>query len=94
MPPVFKGIDDKGNPIGTNVTFWKAVKAGAKAPDGKPLWYKKGIQYWDAVDATDDGVLGGYGHVSSLDAQENAEFLNDVMGEHLEDAESEGEKLV
>ena len=56
MPPVFKGIDDKGNPIGTNVTFWKAVKAGAKAPDGKPLWYKKGIQYWDGVDATDDGA--------------------------------------
>ena len=94
MPPVFRGTDDKGNPIGTNVTFWKAVKAGAKDKAGKPLWYKKGIQYWDGVDATDDGVLGGYGHVSSLDARENSEFLEDVMGEHLEEARDDGQKLV
>jgi protein N-terminal methyltransferase len=84
MPPVFKGVDDSGNSIGTNVSFWKAVAAGSKDASGKPLWYKKGIDYWDTVDATDDGVLGGYGHVSSVDAKENAEFLRDTLGDVLE----------
>lgn len=84
MPPMFKGIDDKGNPIGTHTAFWKAVKAGAKGADGKPLWYKKGIDYWDTVEATDDGVLGGYGHVSDLDAKENSEFLRSVLGDALD----------
>ena len=44
MPPVFKGIDDKGNPIGTNVTFWKAVKAGAKAPSVAPKFEALGLE--------------------------------------------------
>ena len=65
----------------------------AKDKAGKPLWYKKGIQHWDGVDVTDDGVLGGYGHVSSLDAGELG-FLEDVMGERLEEARDDGRKLV
>ena len=94
MPPVFKGKDDHGNSIGNNITFWKAVKEGAKAPDGKPLWYKKGIDYWDNVEATDDGVLGGYGHVSKLDAKENTEFLEATFGEALEAKRTGSRKLV
>ena len=94
MPPVFKGKDDRGNSIGTNVTFWKAVKEGAKAPDGKPLWYKKGIEYWDAVEATDDGVLGGYGHVSTQDAIDNTAFLETVFGDALEAKKTGSRKLV
>ena len=29
-------------------------------------------------------MLGGYGHVSSADAKENAEFLRDTLGDVLE----------
>lgn len=83
MPPVFKGLDDRGNSIGTNVSFWKAVAAGAKDGNGKPLWYKKGLDFWDAVEPTDDGVLGGYGHVSERDAKENGEFLEETFGSVL-----------
>ena len=36
MPPVFKGVDDRGTSIGTNVSFWKAaVAAGSKDASGK-----------------------------------------------------------
>ena len=91
MPPVFKGLDASGNSIGTNVTFWKAVAAGEKDGTGKPLWYKKGIDYWDTVPATDDGVLGGYGHVSDADAKENVQFLKETFGEVL-DARRDGKK--
>ena len=94
MPPVFKGVDDTGQSIGTHVAFWKAVKAGAKGPDGKELWYKKGIDYWDAVPATDDGVLGGYGHVSSLDAKENREFLDSIFVDALREQREGSRKLV
>lgn len=94
MPPVFKGKDDRGNSIGNNLTFWKAVKEGAKAPDGKPLWYKKGIEYWDAVEATDNGVLGGYGHVSTQDALDNTAFLEAVFGDALEAKKTGSRRLV
>lgn len=94
MPPVFTGKDDRGNSIGNNLTFWKAVKEGAKAPDGKPLWYKKGIEYWDAVAATDDGVLGGYGHVSTQDALDNTAFLEAVFGDALEAKKTGSRRLV
>ena len=70
------------------------MKAGAKGPDGKELWYKKGIDYWDAVPTTDDGVLGGYGHVSSLDAKENREFLDSIFGDALEEQREGSRKLV
>jgi protein N-terminal methyltransferase len=70
--------------IGNNQTFWKAVKAGTKDANGKPLWYKKGIDYWDGQDATYDGMLGGYAHVSVKDAEENTAFLESLMGDELE----------
>jgi hypothetical protein len=94
MPPVFKGKDDKGNAIGNNLTFWKAVKFGQTAADGKPLWYKKGIDYWDTIAPTDDGVLGGYGHVSDQDAIGNTAFLEAVMGDALEEKKTGSRRLV
>jgi protein N-terminal methyltransferase len=93
MPPVFKGVDDKGNSVGTHLAFWKAVKSGA-SHEGKPLWYKKGIEYWDTVEATDDGVLGGYGHVSTQDALDNTAFLETVFGDALEAKRTGSRRLV
>lgn len=94
MPKVFHGMDDKGVSIGTNVALWKAVAAGERSADGKPLWYKKGIEYWDAVPATDDGVLGGYGHVSEQDAKDNTAFLKSTMADALKEKENGTKKLV
>ena len=94
MPKVFHGMDDKGVSIGTNVALWKAVAAGERSADGKPLWYKKGIEYWDAVPATDDGVLGGYGHVSEQDAKDNTAFLKSTMADALKEKENGTRKLV
>ena len=77
MPPVFKGIDDKGNPIGTNVTFWKAVKAGAKAPSVAPKFEALGLEEcsgkYNVVTCIDvmihyptDRVNGMISHLASL----------------------------
>ena len=36
-------------------------------------------------------MLGGYGHVSSVDAKENAEFLRDTLGDVLEQGAGTGD---
>jgi len=38
-------------------------------------WYAKGATYWKKVDATLDGVLGGFAHVSPIDISESKTFL-------------------
>ncbi|KAL0793121.1 hypothetical protein Bca101_064498 [Brassica carinata] len=33
----------------------------------KTQWYREGVSYWEGVEASVDGVLGGYGHVNDAD---------------------------
>jgi hypothetical protein len=47
--------------------------------EGKLLWYHQGVEYWNHVDATVDGVLGGFGSVSGADAKENERILRTMM---------------
>lgn len=91
---VFRGCDDLGRDVGTHEEFWARVARGAKRSDGKPLWYAKGIEYWDEVTADVDGVLGGFGHVSGADARDNAKLLRDALGETLAARRASGEKTV
>ncbi|KAJ7552166.1 hypothetical protein O6H91_06G044900 [Diphasiastrum complanatum] len=51
----------------------------------KDEWYQNGIKYWTGVEATVDGVLGGYGNVSSWDVMESDRFLLDVLSECMPD---------
>ncbi|CEF98758.1 Protein of unknown function DUF858,methyltransferase-like [Ostreococcus tauri] len=77
---VFLGVDDLGRPVGAHDEFWRRVARGATRDDGKPLWYARGIEYWDGVDANVEGVLGGFGAVSPLDARDNSVLLRDARG--------------
>lgn len=52
--------------------------AAALSNDKKSEWYKKGNAYWADVDATVDGVLGGFAHVSPADIAESRQFLQSV----------------
>ena len=47
-------------------------------------WYSDAIEYWSGVEATVDGMLGGFEHLSELDARDSLQFLN----EYLVDAKS------
>lgn len=49
--------------------------ASAKRHD----WYQKGISYWQGVDASVDGVLGGYGHVNEIDVKGSEGFLKPLL---------------
>jgi len=58
--------------------LWKAeLTADGKEvdPNKREQWYKKGVDYWMNVDATVDGVLGGFGRVSDTDVKGSKEFF-------------------
>lgn len=56
-------------------TWWKKH---VHADHGKK-WYQDAIHYWKGVDATVDGVLGGFGSVSQVDTSESRAFLHHVL---------------
>ena len=83
----FHGVDGENNPIGPCDAFWKRVLTkkirkdvdDENTKEGKLLWYHQGVQYWNHVDATVDGVLGGFGSVSGADAKENERILRTMV---------------
>eukprot|EP00854_Cymbomonas_tetramitiformis_P027395 gene27395-33752_t len=50
-----KGVDSNGKAFGSVEELWSA-ELGNVDSSGKDTWYTKGIEYWDNVDATVDGV--------------------------------------
>ncbi|XP_067327899.1 N-terminal Xaa-Pro-Lys N-methyltransferase 1 [Anolis sagrei] len=46
-----------------------------EAVEDESEFYSKAERYWKAVPATVDGMLGGYGHISSLDIASSRAFL-------------------
>ncbi|CAI7899384.1 unnamed protein product, partial [Closterium sp. NIES-53] len=104
------GVDSEGRQYASADEMWRqetgerAVSAGEGgggegAMEGelggkKREWYDKGVKYWEGVEASVDGVLGGYGAVSSTDAAGSAAFLHEVYGTQLEAARSQGRPLV
>eukprot|EP01117_Protostelium_nocturnum_P014995 TRINITY_DN5770_c0_g1_i1.p1 TRINITY_DN5770_c0_g1~~TRINITY_DN5770_c0_g1_i1.p1 ORF type:complete len:154 (+),score=45.23 TRINITY_DN5770_c0_g1_i1:41-502(+) len=45
-------------------------------------WYKKADQYWSSVDATVDGMLGGFSHISGEDIRGSNELLKELFTGH------------
>jgi len=54
----------------------------AAAGGGKKsvAWYQKGADYWMTQEASVDGVLGGFGHVSPVDMSGSKSFLSKLPG--------------
>ncbi|KAK8953120.1 Alpha N-terminal protein methyltransferase 1 [Platanthera guangdongensis] len=51
----------------------------AAAASKRHGWYQKGISYWQGVDASVDGVLGGYGHTNEADVKGSEAFLKPLL---------------
>ena len=73
----FHGFDSSNDRIGPCDAFWE--RALKKRAEEKKLWYHQGIEYWSTVDATVDGVLGGFGSVSKADGKENEQILRTMV---------------
>lgn len=57
-------------------------------------FYETAVSYWDKQEATVDGVLGGFGHVSSTDLNDSYKLLQKVLGDRMKDAEAGRTRLV
>ncbi|XP_065847317.1 alpha N-terminal protein methyltransferase 1 isoform X2 [Euphorbia lathyris] len=47
----------------------------------KTQWYRDGVSYWEGVEASVDGVLGGYGHVNDADVKGSEAFIQTLFSE-------------
>ncbi|MCE5165817.1 hypothetical protein HAX54_012479, partial [Datura stramonium] len=86
------GLDSDGREFKNADEMWRE-EVGDGDPQKKSQWYNKGINYWEGVEATVDGVLGGYGHVNAADIKASEDFLNAILDERFPNAER-GRRLV
>ncbi|KAG2301872.1 hypothetical protein Bca52824_030523 [Brassica carinata] len=60
------GVDSEGKEFNSGQEMWReAIGEGDETK--KTQWYREGVSYWEGVEASVDGVLGGYGHVNDAD---------------------------
>ncbi|KAI0527159.1 hypothetical protein KFK09_002758 [Dendrobium nobile] len=82
------GLDSNGHAFRNAKEMWReeiglgerVEEDATSAPAAKRhAWYRKGISYWQGVDASVDGVLGGYGHVNEADLKGSEAFLKPLL---------------
>lgn len=74
------GHDSEGREFRNADEMWR-VETGE---DGsKSQWYGSAIRYWEKVEATIDGVLGGYADVNDADIAASHAFLNSILAERF-----------
>eukprot|EP01026_Neomeris_dumetosa_P034166 TRINITY_DN2747_c0_g2_i3.p1 TRINITY_DN2747_c0_g2~~TRINITY_DN2747_c0_g2_i3.p1 ORF type:complete len:266 (-),score=27.84 TRINITY_DN2747_c0_g2_i3:207-1004(-) len=52
---------------------------------GYSHWYQRSVQYWDRQEATNDGVLGGYGHVNTPDISDSRALLKRILWPQIQE---------
>ncbi|KAK3188779.1 hypothetical protein Dsin_028340 [Dipteronia sinensis] len=52
----------------------------------KTQWYREGISYWEGVEASVDGVLGGFGTVNEADINGSEAFLQTLLSDRFPNA--------
>ncbi|ERN14764.1 alpha N-terminal protein methyltransferase 1 isoform X2 [Amborella trichopoda] len=74
------GSDGDGREYKSFQEMWREeIGEGEEAK--KKEWYQKGVQYWEGIEASIDGVLGGYGHVNDRDVKGSESFLRELLSE-------------
>ncbi|CAN4105452.1 unnamed protein product [Withania somnifera] len=79
-----EGLDSEGRKFKNAEEMWRE-EVGDDDPAKKSQWYNKGVSYWEGVEATVDGVLGGYGHVNAADIKASEDFLNTILAQRFPD---------
>ncbi|KAG9439550.1 hypothetical protein H6P81_019715 [Aristolochia fimbriata] len=77
------GSDSDGREFRTAEELWKEEIGDASEIEKRKDWYRKGVGYWEGIEASVDGVLGGYGHVNDVDVQGSEAFLKPLLCERL-----------
>ncbi|PWA87674.1 methyltransferase [Artemisia annua] len=77
------GSDGMGREFKSPDEMWKQ-ETGDEQKKGD--WYRNGVGYWQGVEASDDGVLGGYAQVNEPDIITSEGFLNTLFKEFFPDS--------
>ncbi|XP_074276688.1 alpha N-terminal protein methyltransferase 1 [Silene latifolia] len=71
------GVDSDGRVFNNAAEMW-AEHVGGES-DKRLDWYRNGVGYWQEVEASVEGVLGGYGNVSDADITSSEAFLRTLF---------------
>ncbi|XP_042477583.1 alpha N-terminal protein methyltransferase 1 [Macadamia integrifolia] len=72
------GSDSDGREFKNAEEMWRE-EIGEGDQQKKTEWYQKGVGYWEGIEASVDGVLGGYGHVNGTDIKGSEAFLKTLL---------------
>lgn len=86
------GLDSAGREFKNAEEMWREQVGEDQSK--KTEWYRQGIGYWEGVEASANGVLGGYGHVNEPDIMGSEAFLNTLLSERFPDAANSQRHLV
>ncbi|MBA0817965.1 hypothetical protein Gohar_027853 [Gossypium harknessii] len=80
------GSDSDGREFKNAQEMWRE-QIGDEGDDPKKIqWYREGVAYWEkGVEASVDGVLGGFGQVNDADIKGSEAFLNSLLHERFGD---------
>ncbi|KAM6567651.1 hypothetical protein CsatA_026779 [Cannabis sativa] len=79
------GLDSHGRQFKNADEMWNDQVGDSTK---KTEWYRQGVGYWEGVEASVNGVLGGYGHVNDADIMGSEAFLNSLFSERFSIASS------
>ncbi|XP_022146716.1 alpha N-terminal protein methyltransferase 1 isoform X2 [Momordica charantia] len=74
------GADTDGHEFKNAEEMWTEQVGN---PTKRTQWYREGVGYWQGVEASVDGVLGGYGHVNDADILGSEVFLKSILSERF-----------
>ncbi|CAN1249070.1 Alpha N-terminal protein methyltransferase 1 [Linum perenne] len=72
------GLDTEGRQFRSPDEMWVEYTGDDTK---KHQWYREGVSYWEGVEASVDGVLGGYGHVNDADVKDSEAFIKNLFSE-------------
>ncbi|XP_039061557.1 alpha N-terminal protein methyltransferase 1-like [Hibiscus syriacus] len=80
------GTDSDGREFKSSQEMWREQVGDGGDDPKKSQWYREGVAYWEGVEASVDGVLGGFGQVNDADINGSEAFLNTLLHERFGDA--------
>ncbi|KAJ4702851.1 alpha N-terminal protein methyltransferase 1-like [Melia azedarach] len=81
------GLDSDGKAFKNAEEMWREqIGEEGEQQQKKTQWYREGVSYWEGVEASVDGVLGGFGNVNEADIKGSEAFLQTLFSERFPDA--------
>ncbi|OMO73771.1 hypothetical protein COLO4_26880 [Corchorus olitorius] len=80
------GSDSDGREFKNAQEMWREQIGDGDEADNhkKTQWYRDGVAYWEGVEASVNGVLGGFGQVNDADIKGSEAFLNTLLHERFD----------